>query len=504
LLTTGAKGVLITAAGTTGNRIFDNTIFKNGDLGIDLGNNGVSNNDEGAIDEGVFPDEDPGPNNLQNYPVLTVSSTKDGNITIKGTLWSRPVTAFDLQFFTNAACDPSGFGEGQEFLGETTITTDDFGLAEFTLEIIADVPVGTFVTATATDPEGNTSEFSKCRDVVLGLGPGKADGALVQTADKASLQVGETVTFTVKLTNAGPDEATGIAVTTTSAAGLSFGQVSPSLGSFDNNTGIWTVASLGSGSEATLTLIATATQAGTITHTAEITASDQEDPDSSPGNANAQEDDQSSITIIVQDVLVSPEQQTLELIARVIGLVFDGEIQVRDGKKLVRTLAQALSQMERGNTAPAINKLVAFQGEVQELLDKGRLSAAVAQDLLADAQHIIDQLNGQLLATPGYEKAITHFKEDHGRKTGGILLLGNYPNPFSGATTISFELAKQSRVQLVVYDQGGRIVLQLLDEVVPAGVHTIALRPADLPAGIYILQLKTEKASKAIRMVYAK
>src|SRR5262249_21259281 len=71
-------------------------------------------------------------------------------------------TSFTLEFFANAVCDPSGFGEGQSFLGQTSVTTNSQGNVDFSRTVSA-VPAGQrFLTATATDPAGNTSEFSKC------------------------------------------------------------------------------------------------------------------------------------------------------------------------------------------------------------------------------------------------------------------------------------------------------------------------------------------------------
>ena len=73
---------------------------------------------------------------------------------------------FTLQFFSNTECDSSGHGEGETFLGSTTVTTNGSGNASFTHSLTVTVPVGHFVTSIATDPGNNTSEFSQCARVV--------------------------------------------------------------------------------------------------------------------------------------------------------------------------------------------------------------------------------------------------------------------------------------------------------------------------------------------------
>lgn len=463
-----------------GNRLLGNLLHGNQQLGIAL--SGQANHGQAA-------------------PVLTSAAAGIGQLDVGGTLNSSPGTVFTLQFFANSMCDPSGFGEAEDFLGSTLVETDAGGSAVFSVSLPVSLPPGQSVTATAIDPEGNTSAFSACIPAVSVAQ--LADLELSKQADKSQLTVGEQLVFTVRLLNKGPDAATNVAVSDLAPAGLTFNQITPSSGSFDGNTGLWSVPALNSGEEAALVILATATQAGTILNTAEVMASDQLDPDSAPANGQPAEDDQSSIALTVQEVVVSPEQQTLDLIVRVFGLVAEGEIQIKDGRRLVRLLAQALSQMERDNTVLAIKKLEAFNKEVQELTDKGELAAAVGQELIADAQQIIDQLNAQLIAIQDKVKATARFM-DAGEASAGSRRLGNYPNPFVTATMIVFELEKPVKVQLAVYDQSGRVVGLLLDGMVPAGLHTFAWSPDKLPAGVYILQLQAGHATKAHRMLYVK
>jgi hypothetical protein len=114
-------------------------------------------------------DVDGGGNNRQNFPVLTSAASGGGTATIEGTLNSTPNTDFRLEFFANTTADPSNHGEGESFIGSTNVTTDGSGDVSFTNTFSAIVPVGEFISATATDPGGNTSEFSGSIDVVIGV-----------------------------------------------------------------------------------------------------------------------------------------------------------------------------------------------------------------------------------------------------------------------------------------------------------------------------------------------
>ncbi|MBI1761407.1 MAG: hypothetical protein HYR56_08230, partial [Acidobacteria bacterium] len=146
----GKYGIGVEIDTGIGNKILRNSIFSNYDLGIDLMPLSVTPNDAG--------DTDTGANELQNYPVL--SANPNGSAT--GTLDSKPNTTYTIEFFANTACDLTGYGEGERFLQAISVTTDGQGKATFT------VPAGQNVTATATDPAGNTSEFSACLSVAAG------------------------------------------------------------------------------------------------------------------------------------------------------------------------------------------------------------------------------------------------------------------------------------------------------------------------------------------------
>jgi hypothetical protein len=77
-----------------------------------------------------------------------------------GTLNSTPNATFTLDFYTNPGPDPSGRGQGQIRLGSATVTTDGNGHASFDVSNLAASSAGQWISATATAPDGSTSEFS--------------------------------------------------------------------------------------------------------------------------------------------------------------------------------------------------------------------------------------------------------------------------------------------------------------------------------------------------------
>ena len=127
--------------------------------------------------------------------------------------------------------------------------------------------------------------------------PQIADLSLTKTVSNDAPTLGSLVTFTVHLTNTGPDAATGVAVLDPLPAGLTFSSSSPSQGTYDAASGLWTVGAVPSGSGATLAVVASVVGPGVKTNTAQVQTSDQYDPNSVPGNSNPAEDDQASVTV---------------------------------------------------------------------------------------------------------------------------------------------------------------------------------------------------------------
>jgi hypothetical protein len=139
-----------------------NRIFSNDLLGIDLAPVGVTPNDAG--------DPDAGANNLQNYPVITFVNAQTSSVNIQGTFNGAASQTLTLEFFGSTGVDATGFGEGRNFIGTINVTTNASGSATFNQTFAAGLStVGTWVTATATDASGNTSEYSQARNICADL-----------------------------------------------------------------------------------------------------------------------------------------------------------------------------------------------------------------------------------------------------------------------------------------------------------------------------------------------
>lgn len=129
-----------------------------------------------------------------------------------------------------------------------------------------------------------------------------ADIHVAKNVDKNMPNVEDTVTFTVTVINDGPDNATNIQITDIMPAGFNNVVITPSIGTYNSITGVWTIPSLANGTNATLTLSGTITIAGIVTNTATKTAEDQYDPtpddDTTSTSTNAQEADISIIKTV--------------------------------------------------------------------------------------------------------------------------------------------------------------------------------------------------------------
>jgi titin len=142
--------------GAIHNAIRFNSIFSDGSLGIDLGNNGVTLN--------TNPSPHVGPNRFQNFPVTVQAVATASSTTIAATLDSGPSQSFVVQFFATPVPGVLGYGEGQTLLATTMLPTNASGSGDVTLTLPQDL-AGQWVSATATDTAGDTSEFSKALQV---------------------------------------------------------------------------------------------------------------------------------------------------------------------------------------------------------------------------------------------------------------------------------------------------------------------------------------------------
>ncbi|MGH8018929.1 MAG: right-handed parallel beta-helix repeat-containing protein, partial [Opitutaceae bacterium] len=336
------NGLALAAAGSSEGALFTrNSIFANAGPGIDLGNDGVTPNDAGDVDTG--------PNNLQNFPVLTSVNIGSGVTTILGTLDSSPGQAFTLEFFSDVACDPSGFGEGETFIGSAQVTTDANGSAAFQAVLPVTLSAGGVVTATASDSGGNTSEFSNC------VSP-------------------STVPNLPPVADAGPDQAAapGNAVVLDGSASRDPDSgPSPLTFAWTQTGGPPAVLTGANTARATFTASAPGALAFTLTVSDGLAADDDD------------------LSVIVEEEESDLILAVRELMARVVAL----DLPRNAERFLTAKLEAVVRSLERGRENAARNQLRAFIHRVEALREKKKLTRQESRELIKDAREIIRQLN---------------------------------------------------------------------------------------------------------------
>jgi hypothetical protein len=192
----GQDGIAITGL-SSGINIDVNQIVGNQGLGIDLADDGITGNDPG--------DGDSGPNDLQNYPVLSAAAESGTDVMVTGSFVTTPTTPVVIDVYGSFSANPSGFGEGEQLIGRISTTSDSGGnVIISSLFPRNDFTEGSFITALAT-VGGNSSEFSQAIAItaatagfVVTTAADSGPGSLRQAMTDANNTAGpDTITFNI-------------------------------------------------------------------------------------------------------------------------------------------------------------------------------------------------------------------------------------------------------------------------------------------------------------------
>jgi uncharacterized repeat protein (TIGR01451 family) len=170
--------------------------------------------------------------------------------------------------------------------GDAPFTSGPFAGIDFTQVLNSQFLVGDWFNNGNVDID--ESQNGASRELVQQV-PQTADLSVSETISNATPNVGDQITFTETLSNLGPDAATGAQLTDLLPAGLSFVAANPSQGTYNSNTGLWTVGTVNSGAPQTLSITATVVSPATQTNTGTISHADQFDPNTANNTASATE-----------------------------------------------------------------------------------------------------------------------------------------------------------------------------------------------------------------------
>ncbi|WP_430451466.1 DUF11 domain-containing protein [Rhodopirellula europaea] len=221
--------------------------------------------------------------------IFVSSSTDDGGYNPQSGTWSIPSIPSNesVTLTLNASVNQDA-------------VTDDIlrdGITNFAEVISADQPDRNSVFG-----NGDVNEDDADSAILM---IARADLSLSKSVDISNPNRGDTIQYLVTVTNANNDPATNVVIRDILPGSLNFQDATPTQGTFDAQTGLWTLTQLDPNQSATLQINAIVEQSGSVTNVAEIIESDQIDPDSTPGNADGDEDDLASVEVTPQVVDVS-------------------------------------------------------------------------------------------------------------------------------------------------------------------------------------------------------
>ncbi len=247
--------------------------------GVDGDGNGASNslaNGDDTESTGIDPGDDE--DAISQIPILR---TNDQNYQVELVCTSGAKVGGWIDINQNGTFDSSEYAYGECVSGSVTlnwgglsglITGDTY--ARFRIASTAGAVASPYGFALGGEVEDYTISIQD---------PATPDLEIVKTVDNSTPIEGETITFTVSVTNPGEFPATGVQVTDQLPSGITYQSHSASQGNFNTSTNIWDIGTLADGDTTTVTLSITAsvnsgTIGSTITNTAEITSLNETDP----------------------------------------------------------------------------------------------------------------------------------------------------------------------------------------------------------------------------------
>ncbi|WP_415370750.1 gliding motility-associated C-terminal domain-containing protein [Patiriisocius sp. Uisw_047] len=115
------------------------------------------------------------------------------------------------------------------------------------------------------------------------------------------------ITFTIKVTNDGPSDATGVEVIDILASGYDFVSSFAEVGAYNENSGVWTVANVPNSATYYLDITVSVLSRGEYLNTTEVISANEEDVDSTPDNGIITEDDYSQVVVIPNVAIKIPD-----------------------------------------------------------------------------------------------------------------------------------------------------------------------------------------------------
>lgn len=232
--------------------------------------------------------------------VFTISLNNAGPATATG------VTATDQLPSGYTYVSHTGDGSYNSTTGVWTVGTVNAG-STVTLSITASVNASgnylNIVQVTTSDqpdpdstPDNNVPTEDDQDEDSITPPNSSADLSLVKSVNNTAPTVGSNIIFSIRVSNAGPDTATGVTVTDQLPAGFAYVS-DDSAGAYNSTTGLWNVGTINAGSSRTLNITVTVNGTGSYENIAQVTTSDQPDPDSTPDNNVPSEDDQDNEVI---------------------------------------------------------------------------------------------------------------------------------------------------------------------------------------------------------------